>query len=177
MSKKIPQITNGLKSAVKAFIMAKAWTETVKPIVEGYQTRILAEKQYPISQETKERCNKRGGIGFDVILTSDHTHYMEDADFDQYLALVKVEHLKNFPKLADEIEKGFCPLLMAQSDQREAAHLIIQNAEYITKVNLDQVTRLHPAKYKEFIDLTVKFVMSACPEIGKELQKDFPVNR
>jgi len=60
-------------------------------------------------------------------------------------------------------ERGCCPLLIAQHNQVQSENLVVDQAEYLAGVTRDNLVWKHR---EEYIDLTVKFVVSSCPTIS-----------
>jgi len=126
---KIPTITPELIAAVKLYCVAKAMTSTIRPIIEGYQRKILYILQ-PIDQHDGK-----------IITEPKNSYAMSDEDFALYTRDCKEEQQKAGLK-TDNPER--CPLLVAEYNQMNAEHLILERAEYITHVTRDQLLCHHP---------------------------------
>ena len=125
----MPQITPELIAAVQLYCVAKAWTETVRPIVEGYQRKVLYILK-PIDMYDGT-----------VITEPKNAYAMPDDDFLLYLRDCNELREKAGLKVPDP---EYCPLLMAEHEQSLAEDAIINAAEYFTKVTRDQLLCHHP---------------------------------
>lgn len=92
-------------SAAKSLFMAKAYTATVRPVVEGYQRRILSECKFTADDDAG--C---------FIKDPKRSYRMKNQDFKDYDAFCHAEAIKaNF-----KVPEGYCPLLMAEDQERKA---------------------------------------------------------
>ena len=133
---------------------AMAYTKTIRPIVDAYQRRILAEMQAPLAEKWKER----GRHTDEIILNPDHTYLMEDADFQTYLARCREEQAR--AGLHTE-SPDHCPLLVAQHLQVKAEWVLIEAMEPIT--HIAEVSGDHR---KRLLDLTLRFLAPFCDTAG-----------
>lgn len=145
-----PNITNEMKQAAKTVFMAMAFTQTIRPIVEEYQKRIIQEIKPIVADEFKQ-------IGFTTITESKDSYLMNETDFKTYLTRCNEERIK--AKLhVDNVE--FCPLLVAEDLQRQADRTFIDVMEPITHLTTDKVLCSNNglANYKKLIDLSLRLV-------------------
>lgn len=105
MKKEYPpiELTPELKSLVKAVFMAKAWVETVHPIVTGYQRAILEE-----IGGTDEEGNP--------VIDPNMSYCLSEEEFRRYSARCDEEAARNKLKHGPEC----CPLLEAEEVERKA---------------------------------------------------------
>lgn len=101
--------TNQMIAACKSTLMAIAYTQTVRPIVEGYQKKNL-EIIKPLDDEGK------------LITDLKHTYRMNDKDFNDYLDFCHEDAIKNGFEVK---ERGYCPLLIAENLERQSKRLLI----------------------------------------------------
>lgn len=157
MKKQIPAITTELEEAVKTYLLAKSYLETIKPIIVGYQTEILESNNFRNEYEVGTRRAMQAG---EFIKNPDHTFLMVDDDFDEYLKLVNQAHKDN----GFNVPEGYCPLLVAKSDVTDAEKLILEESSYLTNSDNRMFLR-NLDVMKKFIDTTVAFVLAQRPNI------------
>ena len=86
---------------------------------------------------------------------------MNDADSWRYWDLVHVQHLAHGFDVPIPNDST-CPLARAEHDVTKAARIIVDKAEYVSGITWD----ILPFKmFETYIDLTVKLVLGACPDI------------
>lgn len=138
--------------AAENLFIAMAYTETIRPIVTGYQKAILARHNFQLAErwtkgQSKEQPRR--------ILDPDHTYLMSDADFAVYMAEVRQEQEKAGLK-TDNPEH--CPLLVAEGLERAARRAFVDSLEPVFKVNTDKLL-CSPGwlkTYKRFSELALK---------------------
>lgn len=163
-----PTITPELKNAVETFLLAKAYTETIRPIVREYQRQLLAEMQLPISEEWTQRRGEEFPEGT-LILEPQQTWMLGDEDARAYYDRLHPLHLAH----GFDVKPDYCPLLMAEADQSDAERLVLNAAQYIT--GLEPHEFMHPANgrtgmenYHHATELVVGLVLSLCPDINAD---------
>lgn len=120
---KKPKITPELKEAVKAVIIARAYTQSIRPIIEDIQKTILNKFQYKYDPKYIDRRENLP----EVITNIKHTWMMNDKDAGHYYT-----ELHNSYLLAGfQVEFSYCPLLIAESTERDALHLMVEASKYI----------------------------------------------
>jgi hypothetical protein len=133
---------------------AMAFTETIRPIVEGYQRRILADMRPSIAKKwtTGDRRMKN-----ETILDPERTYLMEDADFQTYLTRTREEQAKAGLH-TDSPE--FCPLLVAEHLQMQVEHCLIDAMEPVTHITRDMIWKSKNSleNLKKLKDLTLRFM-------------------
>jgi hypothetical protein len=152
VTKNIP-ITQDMKQAAKNVFMAMAFTQTIKPIVEGYQHKILNEMQFK---------DKYTG---DIITNPFNDYLMSADDFNTYLRMCNYERIKAGLKVKSA---EYCPLLVAEDLQRQAERVFVETMEPITHLTADKVlcSKDGLANYKKLIDLSLRLL---APYIDKKL--------
>ena len=149
----IPQITPELKSAVETYFLAKAYEETIRPIVEGYRTQILLENNFEYRDDLFESERRKPDSKF--VKDEKDTYLMKDEQFTVYLGLVHEQHLSHG---FDVKEFGYCPLLIAEDNTRKAKRLVLESAEYIWSEHIEKL----PYKmdhYNKLFDMIVGLVV------------------
>lgn len=168
MKQQPPKITPELKSAVETFLLAKVHLEMTRPIVEGYQRKILADMQPHYRDEYTNGNGRKGNKhNPDAIITDPKDSWqMDEADFREYIDRCHHEHLAHGFRVPYE----HCPLLIAKHELSKAQRLVLDAAQYIT--GIEALDFMHPTKernglenYYHAVDLTVSLVVSLCPDI------------
>lgn len=147
MNKFVP--TAEMIAAAESVFMAMAMVETIRPIVVGYQTAILAEGQWHIKPEFASR------LGDEVILDPKHSYLMSEEDFAVYLAQCKIARDK--AKLHVDHDEN-CPLLVAEHLLIQAEHALIDAMSGVTKIAKDGLLSVGMGEYKQYIDLTLRLL-------------------
>lgn len=162
------KVTEELKTAVEAYFLAKAYASTIRPVVNGYKTEILQRERFTIDREWY------GPNLRDTVITDPKDAWkMNGSDFDdRYIPMCHDQHIAHgFGDVVYEL--GVCPLLVAEHDQVKAENAILKEASIILSRDLLAIYDLE--KRQEAIDLTVKWVLSECPDIAKDSVLE-PVN-
>jgi hypothetical protein len=151
-------ITQDMIKAAETLFLAMAYTQTIRPIVEGYQKRIIAEIK-------PEVCEKFSEFATITITEAKDTYLMNDNDFQVYLKRCAEEAHKAGFKIPND---DYCPLLIAESLERDAEHALIKAMLPITHITKDMVlcSENGLANYKKLIDLSLQllapFVKKTC---------------
>jgi len=132
-------------SAAEAVFMAKAYTETVRPIVEGYKRKIIMECCFK---------DKEGR----PIMHESRSYRMTDEDFKDYDSFCDDEA----KKAGFDVPAGYCPLLIAEDQERKAkrnlAELMLNDLRpMIPGLTLELLLR-RLDDYNKFIDLTLRLL-------------------
>lgn len=144
--------TNEMISACKAVLMAKAWYATVEPIVRGYEREILQRYQFhKVGKPCKEYTDAP-----EIILDPKKSWLMRDEDFLVYDAECKKERDKAGLKVNHQDN---CPLLEAETLERNTQHALIEAVAPMLGITLEQVTRSLDT-YNKFVDLAMKWIVS-----------------
>jgi hypothetical protein len=146
-------ITDEMKRAAKTVFKTMAFTRIIRPIVEGYQQKILDE------------IKPKDVYKNEVITNPKYSYQMNDADFSVYLRRCNEERIK--AKLHVENEE-FCPLLVAEDLQRQAERAFVETMEPITHLTADKVlcSKNGLENYAKLIDLSLRLV---APYVDKKL--------
>ena len=159
------EITQNVKSAVSAYLLARTYAEIMREKVDSIQSRILSETTYNVSPEFARRGRK-----IERIIEPKNTWLMSTADLHDFLCDVRHECNRaglETPQATDTTEfwSYYCPALVAESLQKDAEHLLIESmAEMIGEASpkdfLHRLLCAGLAKYHHFIDLTVKMTLA-----------------
>ena len=141
--------TEAMRTAAKVVFLAMAYTETIRPIVEGYQKEILDFYQWEIAPEWADRRGSKETI----ILDPDRTYLLTEDDFTLYMKECAVA-MDKASLTVDNPEH--CPLLVAEDIQRLAARVLINTMEPITNLKAEDIHR--PEQQKELVNLSLRLL-------------------
>jgi len=149
--------TAAMIEAAENLFVALAFEQTVRPIVEGYQRKILAERTWRCAPEYLERATR---MASDEPVESHVTDIkltwtMEKADFAIYLGRCNEE--RSAAGLIVETE-AHCPLLVAEDTTRKAKYALCEAMTSVTNMNADAAVALKPADYNKMIDLSLRLL-------------------
>jgi len=158
-------VTQEVKSAVNAYLLARAHAEIMRNAVDKIQREIL--KEVPLTNgfyETEGRRNRKEAG--ELITDPDDTWLCtNDAQVeDYYLECDKREREVGIKP--DDMPTTHCPALVAEEIQRKTERLIISNAAEMLHLEFDGEELHHRLiyhgldKYHEFIDLVEKLVIN-----------------
>lgn len=154
-----PTLTPALKQAVKALLLATAYTDAVRPRVLAYQTEILLAGKFPYDPTVL----LDGETPPPFITDPAQAWLMSDEDFAIYAAQLDEAKVKaGFENLAP----GYCPLLVAENLQMQAEHCLFDEARYITRIDHRDIWDME--KRHTLRDLLVSLVLSLSPDITRE---------
>ena len=139
--------TPDMIAAAKTVFMAKAWVDTIRPVVEGYKKVILAKHGWHIDEKWIDK-----GMTDKVILDPEHAYELSDQDFAIYLKEVKEARIQSGLKVDNE---DFCPLLVAERLEMEAIRSLLTTMISITKIDPDDVYGEH---WNKLTDLTLRLL-------------------
>lgn len=170
------RIAHELMPAVNAYLMARTYAELQREIVDTIQRRILETASY----YTDENLASREITERKRITEPKYAWMMSDSEFHDYLSDVRHELEAKGYKIEQGHDEPYwsylCPALCAESLQTDTEHLLIDQAAELLNSGKDFRHTLLCAgmdKYKQFIDLTLKFVINApgykAPAIKKEV--------
>jgi len=133
---------------------AMAFTETIRPIVEGYQRAILEYEKYPYSPKCLGRREKSPA---DYISDLRHTYMMSEEDFAHYLKRCQEEQAKAGLHTDDP---DHCPLLVAEHLQVQAEHCLIDAMIPVTGITRERIFQSANSlkNLKKLKDLTLRFM-------------------
>ena len=154
-AKKFKPTPEMIKAAESVFI-AKAYTETIRPIVEGYQKKILEEMK-PVNT-------------FDGTVITDikEAYAMNDIDFNLYLSRLKTERDNAGFKVEND---DFCPLLVAEGLQGKAEDLLLDAMKPITGLTAEKIVDSGMENFHKMVDLSLS-LLSPFVRSSKELLKN-----
>lgn len=144
--------------AAEMLFAAMAYEQTIKPIVIGYQTKILEKHQFLNHRELKLGLPQIEKL---IVLNPDKVYLLSDNDFKIYWADCLIEQQKA-KLITDSPEQ--CPLLVAQNLVTKAEHHFIEVMANFTKISLDMAT-YNLDNYKKIVDLNSKLI---APYVSKE---------
>lgn len=156
------KITNGVKSAVNAYLMARTLAECEREKVDTLARGILETATYHADPKfvTRKRTSER-------ITDPDKAWMLEAEEHHDYLLDLKKAMqdagyiIKSIP---EEPEYSYnCPALTAEHIQTKTEHLIIETTAEMLGEKDDLAHNLICAgldKYHQFIDLVVKMVVN-----------------
>ena len=156
-------ITPEMVDSANAFCMAKAFVQTVKPIVEGYEKEILVRYQFTNKgeQDMLKRLQKHkrhlGEVCPErIILDSNQTYLMSDEDS----AIYEKERQAACAKSGLKVEAPeYCPLLVAEDLERYARRVFIDSMEPITKISSNRIVMIE--NIEEMAKLSLGLIASA----------------
>ena len=160
------QISPGVKSAVNAYLLARANAEAHREKVDEIQRHLLTTADYHVDPEfTGRKCD----VGFKVIRDPKDTYLMEKAEREDYYADLKhaLEKAGYEIETIDDPERPgawACPALTAEDIQRKTEQLIVDTAAEMLGQDENFLNDLLCAgldKYHKFIDLVVRLVVNA----------------
>jgi hypothetical protein len=139
MNNKAPKPTTEQITACELLLVAMAYTQTVKPIIQKIETDLLEKYQYKWDtqkckhSDINELVERKGTYckrEFDTYLIS-------DADFGHFLT----EKHAAFTAQGFKVKEfGYCPLLVAENLERQARRHFIDSMEPVTKMSYDMVS-------------------------------------
>jgi hypothetical protein len=162
MDDKTMKITQSVKSAVNAYLMARTLAECERKKVNSLAREILETATYQADPKLVER-----GHAIERITDPDKAWMLEAEEHHDYLLDLRKAMqdagytIKSIP---GEPEYSYnCPALTAESLQRDAEHLIIDTMAEMLGESKDLGHNLICAgldKYHQFIDLAVGMVVN-----------------
>jgi len=128
--------------AAQSIFETMAIEQTIRPIVEECQRKVL------------ERINPFEYRSGKPITDIKKAWLMDDDDFVKYIELCNKEYAK---KNVHATKPEFCPLLEIENLKMQAEHLLIEEMEPITHINIDQATN-NMEHYHELVNLTLRLL-------------------
>ena len=127
---------------------------TIRPVVEGYQRRILEENRWPISAEWSERARPLSASD-GLILEPKDSYLLDDENSAKYFALCAAARTA----VGLSVERpGNCPLLEAESALVKAQHLLLQEMESASPLTLKLVLAGSMEDYRKAIELNLRLL-------------------
>lgn len=133
-------------------MLARAEVEAIRPIVRGYQQKILQEGQWPEKERARERKD-----GVRVILDPQWAWLMSEENFAIYDAKCKEARVASGLSVN---KPDNCPLLEAESRLRNAERRLMDTMASVTKVDADRVFMAPNGleRAKEYVELSLKLL-------------------
>lgn len=142
--------TPDMMTAAENLFLSMALEQTIRPIVEGYQRKILAERMWEVDPELVTAP----GIP-EHINDIKSTWLMSTVDFAAYFARCNEERIAaNL-----QVERGdYCPLLVAENTTRLARQALCDSIATVTKIDGETAAALPAADYDHLVDITLKLL-------------------
>jgi hypothetical protein len=143
-------------SAAEAVFLAMAFEQAIRPIVEGYQRKILAERSWNVSPEfltTRGRSADTPPVEYVTNIKDAWT--MAEPDFALFLKRCKDERIA--AKLHVQGEQ-YCPLLVAEDMARKAKHALCDAMACVTSFDASKASGLPINDYNNFIEITLQLL-------------------
>jgi hypothetical protein len=139
-----------LIKAAETVFLAMTYTESIRPSVEKIQQDLVDFWKMEVSPKWRD---SRGLPEGNIIDTPNHVYLASDEDARLYYLDLDDAYKKAGYK---DLKAGYCPLLIAESLQREAERLLVESSKYIHKMDADDVICSGMKNYKQLIELTLK---------------------
>lgn len=152
--------------AAELVFVAMAAVDMIKPIVRGYQSKILADKQWPINEKYA------GRLGVEVILDPEQSYLLGEKDMTAYFALCNEARIQS--KLHVDSEDK-CPLCVAEHDLVRAKWALCEAMAPITNISAERITSASMENYQSYIDLNLK-LLGSFVRPAEKLMRDFCYN-
>lgn len=147
-------ITPGLKTAVRAYLLAKVYADVEAEKMAAVNRELLAAREYFVNSHWKE-----DGMGEDLperIVDRKISFLMSDADSAIFFAA----HDERIKALGYDLPFGHCPALIAESVVRKAVDIMGECMAEMMGVKPDLFVGLCGEHRERFIDLAVKLVVN-----------------
>jgi hypothetical protein len=136
----------------KAVFMAMAYVDTIRPIVDGYQRKILTEEKYAYAEKWHDRMGKTYA---EWITEPNETYLMEENDFAHYAKRCNEEMTKAGLRVEKE---GNCPLLVAEHLLIKAKQALIDTMEPVTGIKHSDLFHHGVDDYNNYIEMTLRWL-------------------
>jgi len=162
----MPTIPESVKSAVNAYLMARAYAEVHREKVDSIQRHLLETAKYYVDPKWKDTRSFQDGIDDERITDLKLTYLMSDSESKDYFADLKAALIKAGYEIEDipgAEGRWKCPALVAESLQRDTERLIIECASDMVNGGenfADKLLCFGLERYHRFIDLVVGMVVS-----------------
>lgn len=137
--------------AVENVFLAMANEQTIRPIVNEYQQRILAENQWRVNPSLADRIT--GGI--EIILDPKLAYLMTEDDIAIFHS--KCNEARQVAGLYVDND-AHCPLLVAEDLTRLAKRALVVSMTSETGLTPDKLLDAGMAKYNEYVDITLRLL-------------------
>lgn len=142
--------TKAMVDAGSSLVMAMAFEQTIRPIVEAYESAILKEGQWKIRPDFADMMGER------VITNRNQAYLMAEEDWQKFWTRCKEERDK--AKLKVEHSET-CPLLAAETMVRDCEAVLIDSLAPITKMTNADSLLLGLDKRRQYIDLSMRLIV------------------
>jgi len=152
----VKDVTLGMKSSVKAYLMARAYAETMRAAVDEIEREILAEA--PLTNDLEVNH----GLPAREIREPKYVYLCDDDILLQDYYRETNKRLRAAKLKPNSMPDDHCPALVAESLQREAEHLVIDTtADMLGEEDFLHRLLCHGMKtYHQFIDLVCKLIVN-----------------
>lgn len=133
--------------AVSSLFQAIAFKEILKPIIEAKQLEIINFYKFKVSDEWQTR----GKTEFKIISNPKHMYLANDIDFNLYFAELQSFYYSEACPVKPT-KKGNCPLLEAESLEREIFANVVDLLTDYTGLNYNMISR-NLKTYKDYKEL------------------------
>ena len=153
-------VTQSVKTSVSAYLMARAYAETMRERVDKIESAILVECPLPNDLEQKR------GLAARQITDPNHVYLCTNDDYLQDYFQETDKRLREAGYKPDDMSKDHCPALVAEHLQTETEWILLDCASDMMKMGLDGQELNHRLlckgmdKRQEFIDLVVGLVVN-----------------
>lgn len=147
--------TAAMIEAAETLFLAMTHEQCIRPVVEAYQRKILAERTWRCAPEILERAHRRASEEpMEQHVTDIKSAWMmEKADFALYIKRCNEERIA--AGLVVESD-AHCPLLVAEDLTRQAKYALCDAMVPITGISADDALRLRHPGYDQFVDLNLR---------------------
>ena len=150
-------ITPDMIEAAKAVFQSMALVEVLRPEIEAIQKKVLKAGKYKpcldgYRDEVLEYLMKEIP---DYITDPKHAYRMSDKNMGHYCTELHKEYIK----AGHKVEFQYCPLLIAESMEREAKRLFVDVCAPLTGINFDDVSG-SLKNYKQLVELLLTMFAS-----------------
>lgn len=148
--------TDEMITAAQNLFLAIGYEKMVRPIVEGYQRKILGERKWEVNA-----IYKTGGTLVENVTDIKLTWLMKPDEFDAYIKRCNEERVAaNLESAIDagQQQEDFCPLLVASDRLRFAKIDLIASMACVTNINGDLADLMSPADYDRVIEFTLNLL-------------------
>jgi len=136
-----------LESAEVVFL-SMAYVETIKPIVENIQKKVLNKHKFKVAKKYRNYEKDK------IITEEKYSYLMSNEDFKIYHNECRTLEDEKGLKVSNP---EFCPLLVAENEQRKAENLLMNSFKVITGLDTDDIN-MSLDNRKKFLDLTLGFM-------------------
>ncbi|KFC72688.1 hypothetical protein [Massilia sp. LC238] len=148
--------TPAMIAAAEALFIAIAYEQTVRPIVEGYQRKVLAERRWevdPVMQVTDGVVEYVTDIKSAWLMSnSDHALYHQRCNEERIAA--QISSAIDDSRSQDDC----CPLLVAEEAVRQARFCLCDAMADITKIDGARAVTLAAAHQDRIVDLSLRLL-------------------